>query len=88
MAQSSKAYVQAVVSGSIFVTRQGDRIRLARVDAPETGMPMAELARGKLKTLIHKQWVDLRPVGREGADLLCEVWSGDKSINDAMRAQL
>lgn len=53
------AKVTRVVDGDTFIADPGGRVRLADIDAPETGEPGAGEAIELLSSFVHRKWVYL-----------------------------
>lgn len=80
------AYVTRVVDGDTFDTST-ERVRLANVNAPESGTPEGQSAAAYLKHLIEGQQVTIRPVAKDPYQrTVARVWrySDSLDINQAM----
>lgn len=80
------AYVTRVVDGDTFDTST-ERVRLANVNAPESGTPGGQSAAAYLKQLIEGQQVTIRQVAKDHYQrTVAHVWrySDRLYVNQAM----
>jgi endonuclease YncB( thermonuclease family) len=84
--------VKKVIDGDTIVVNRkiGDtnKIRLARVNAPEKGRPGGKKATNILKGLIGGKSITLTPKGRSYDRVVAEVRVGRKSVNKRMNEKL
>ena len=86
MAKTTTVLVEEVEDGDSFVTKAGQKIRLAGVDAPEKGKPGAAKARGYLKRQIEGQKIVIRPVAKDKYDrTIAYAYKQGKSINKKLK---
>lgn len=78
--------VKSVTDGDTFTTDDGERVRLANVNAPEKGHRGAPQARKELRKLISRQQVNIEKVAvdRYGRTV-ANVKVGPRSVNKSMR---
>ena len=74
--------VVKVIDGDTFWTR--NKIRLARVNAPEINTPRGIKAKRKLEELILGKTVSYEQVGTSYDRLVAEVWVTGKNVNNIM----
>jgi endonuclease YncB( thermonuclease family) len=86
---SRKERVTRVIDGDTFMTASRKRpVRLANVDAPETGSRGAKTATSVLRKLIEGQTVSIDTVARDTyGRCVAKVKTGNRSVNAAMRRQ-
>jgi endonuclease YncB( thermonuclease family) len=76
---AERATVASVIDGGVFTLTDGRRVRLAGIEAPRAGWPLAEEARANLTKLLESKTVDLgyadRGTDRHG-DLLAYAFVG------------
>jgi endonuclease YncB( thermonuclease family) len=84
---SRKERVTRVIDGDTFMTGSRKRpVRLANVNAPETGARGARAATRVLRELIHGQTVSIDTVARDRyGRSVAKVKTGNRSVNAAMR---
>jgi len=84
---SRKETVTRVIDGDTFMTASRKRpVRLANVNAPETGSSGAKAATRVLRELIHGQTVFIDTVARDRyGRSVAKVKTGNRSVNAAMR---
>ena len=76
-----------VIDGDTFDTKAGDRIRLARVNAPPISTPEGQKAKTLLESLILSKSITYETVARDTyGRAVAEVWVDSKNVNDAMIA--
>ena len=84
-----KEKVTKVIAGDTFMTDSREHaVRLANVDAPETGRPGAVVAKKKLEGLIADKEVLVQAIARDVyGRSIANVKVGRRSINEAMRSK-
>lgn len=84
----SREKVTKVIDGDTFKTPKRT-VRLANVDAPETGTPGAAKATKELRNMIGGELVGVEPVARDTCGrTVAKVTVGRKSVNKAVREAL
>lgn len=85
-----KERVTRVIDGDTFCTsKRKNPVRLANVDAPETGQRGAAKATTDLRSLIYGKEVSIDTVARDKyARSVARVKIGQRSVNQAMRNHL
>jgi len=81
-----KAEVKEIIDGDTF--RTANKIRLARVYAPEINTVDGQKAKIKLAELISGKEITYEQVGTSYDRLVAEVWLNRQNINDAMKVFL
>jgi len=82
----AKEKVQKIIDGDTFITKQGTKVRLSNVNAPEKGHRGAPQARKDLTKLISRQEVNIQQVARDRyGRIVANVKIGSKSVNKAMK---
>ena len=76
------AHVKEVVDGDTFWTK--NKIRLARVYAPELNTTNGSKAKKKLENLILRKDIVYEQVGSSYDRIVAEVWHKGININDVM----
>lgn len=77
-----EGYVTEVIDGDTFCTK--NKIRLARVYAPEINTPKGVIAKRKLEEFILRKTISYEQVGTSYDRLVAEVWLNGYNINDIM----
>ncbi len=77
-----EAYVSSVIDGDTFWTK--NKIRLARVYAPELNTLKGKLAKRQLEELILHKNIIYRQVGISFDRIVAEVWLNGYNMNDVM----
>jgi len=77
-----EAYVTEVIDGDTFRTK--NKIRLARVYAPEINTLKGIAAKRKLEELILRKTISYEQVGTSYDRLVAEIWLNGYNINDIM----
>ena len=78
----------SVIDGETFETESKQRIRLARVYAPEISTTAGLRARNKLMAMINRRVISYEVVARDDyGGSICEVWVGNVNVNDWMISQ-
>jgi len=66
--ESFEAWVRDVIDGDTITIERGRlvmRIRIAHIDAPESGQAFCAEARDLLRKLVFHQWVHVHPIGSD-----------------------
>ena len=83
------AKVKDVLDGDTFITNSGEIIRLANVDAPETGRPYSRQATDHLKKLIEDKKVRIKEVATDNhGRTVADVSVAGKNVNRSMKSFL
>jgi len=79
-------YAAGVFDGDTFYTSNSESIRLADVNAPETGTLGAPYATDLLYSLVGQQFVQVETVAKDPyGRFVCNVWVNGKDVNETMR---
>ena len=78
----------SVIDGDTFETDSKQRIRLARVYAPEISTRAGVRARNTLMAMINRRVISYEVVARDDyGRRICEVWVDHVNVNDWMIAK-
>ncbi len=77
--------VASITDGDTFRTSNGEYVRLANVNAPETGTSGAPRATLMLSLLVNGKHVQCETVAMDRGRFVCNVWYNGKSVNETMR---
>ena len=78
--------VDSVLDGDTFALANGKLVRLANVNAPESGQPGSQKARQDLKRILPLGTiVGITPKAKSYGRTVARVTKNGKSVNDSMR---
>ena len=77
--------VSRVIDGDTFVTKEGQYVRLASVDAPEMGNCLSQESRGELERLVFGKKVYLKAIYKDSfGRMISLVYTPDGYVNERM----
>ena len=79
--EKQSAICVSVIDGRTFETKEGVRIRLAKVNAPSIDTPEGQKAKALLESLILSKSITYELLANWAV-----VWVDNENVNDAMRA--